>query len=153
VAQFSVATELDCPFEHARARFNQHLFEQLIKGFPPVFLKRFDGVHVGAHTELRLGLPLGPRWVSIITNLSDKPDSFSFTDQGTVLPPGLRSWTHVHTLEATTDRSCRLTDSITLGSYGSVTEALMVRIFEANMRARQPVYRSYFGLPSKPSEA
>jgi ligand-binding SRPBCC domain-containing protein len=144
MTSFKVTTDLNCPFETARQHFDRRLFETLIKGFPHVLLERFDGIYVGAHTVLRLFFSGGPIWDSVITDLEDGASKFEFTDEGVILPFGMKKWVHKHSLIATSPKGCSIEDHISLECTSSLHERLLAMAFQHNMQGRQKVYQRYF---------
>lgn len=131
------------PFEKVVSGFDESLFRFLTRGFPPVHVERFEGIHPDALVELRIGGSWGTRWVSKITNVQMSEDTFEFTDTGVVLPPGLREWNHVHRCRRLDATCTEIADLITF-SANPLLEPLFKMGFRHEIGSRKKKYLCYF---------
>lgn len=143
MASLSFFTNVKQPFEKVVAGFDESLFRFLTRGFPPVHVERFEGVHQDALVELRIGGRWGSRWVSKITAVHSGEDAFEFTDCGVVLPPGLREWNHVHRCRKIDATSTEIADLITF-SANPILEPLFTMGFRHEIGSREKKYIRYF---------
>jgi ligand-binding SRPBCC domain-containing protein len=143
MASLSFFVTVNHPFETVVAGFDESLFRYLTNQFPPVHVERFDGVYLDAMVHLRIGGRWGPRWVSKITATHLDADTYSFTDVGITLPPGLREWNHVHRCRKLKNGTTEIADLVTFTAH-----PLLEPLFEAGFRreigSRGKKYRQYF---------
>ncbi len=135
--------KVERPFEEVVKKFDRDLFASLTQGFPPVHIERFDGVHTGAETHLKLGGKRGVPWVSVIVSCENDEDRFEFVDEGRVVPFGITHWKHIHTVKRSEDGGSIIIDDVSFSARKGLENALWFG-FNRDMAARRGKYKRYF---------
>ena len=123
--------------------FNEDLFRALK---PPVMnlqVERFDGckTHDQVHLKMDVFGLLNQKWISIITDHGESFEECFFVDEGTLLPPPLKSWRHRHRLLRINDHSSYVVDDITYSTGNKALDYMIYPVLYAMFSFRVPVYK------------
>lgn len=124
--------------------FNEDLFRYLK---PPRFLaeiNRYDGTYEGAIVEVQFRFPFQALMQVRISDFNE--ELTRFTDQGVILPFGLRSWTHHHQVldDVSSPHHAIIRDEIHYRSINPLTDILFYPLLFMQFYLRKPAYRTYF---------
>lgn len=124
--------------------FNEDLFRYLR---PPRFLaeiKRYDGTYAGALVEVQFHFPVKSLMQVRIAEFDEVKTRF--TDQGTILPFGLKTWTHHHQVlpDQTSDTHSLIRDEIFYRSGNTFSDLLFYPVLYLQFFLRKPTYKRYF---------
>jgi len=138
--------EVNSSLIDVKSQFNQDLFLKLKPPFLKLELERFDGCEKGNEVHLKMGVPgLLQTWVSTITDAFQSETVWQFVDEGTVLPPPLSYWRHVHRVETLSQNRCKISDAIEYRCRSAFLEPLMYGPLWLSFSIRPRVYRRFFG--------
>ncbi|WP_149867244.1 SRPBCC family protein [Solirubrum puertoriconensis] len=134
------------------AGFTCQLFLDLAPPLPQLRLLRFDGCQRGDLVEIEMHL--GPlrlaRWTSLITEHGELPSGGRyFVDLGQQLPAPLRYWQHRHLMEAAPNGGTVIVEDLEYRTASLVLDALLYPLVWAQFAWRRPIYRRYFGRPTR----
>lgn len=137
-------TEVDAPFDMVRKNFNRHLLEQLNPPGTALTIHRFDGIFAGASMHFTVtAMGISSPWEGIITQVHEGNSCWAFIDQGKLLPPGLRSWQHLHVLLRQND-STIVYDRVEFSGKNRFFTAVWRLGVWMMLRIRKPRYKQYF---------
>lgn len=124
--------------------FNEDLFRFLR---PPRFLaeiRRYDGTFAGALVEVMFLFPAKSLMQVRISEFNE--EKTRFTDEGLILPFGLKSWKHQHIVEADplSDNHSYVVDEIDFRSGNLLTDFLFYPVLFLQFFLRKPAYQRYF---------
>jgi ligand-binding SRPBCC domain-containing protein len=127
------------------AGFDATLFERLAPPFPPVKLLRFDGSKTGDIVSLELNFGFfKQRWTSHISDHQEGVTQFFFIDEGVELPFFLKSWKHLHRIEALPGGGSEISDDIHYEAPNVVLSYLLWPMLYLQFWYRKPIYRRIF---------
>lgn len=131
---------LNCIKKH----WNDELLSAVSPPFPLLKVMRFDGNTRGSKIAVELNfLAFKARIVNEIVEYHENDQIFTFTDVGAELPPFLKSWKHVHTIEQKGE-NCLITDDVDYETGVSALDLLLYPSFQGMFLYRQPKYKAYF---------
>lgn len=139
-------TKVNGFYKDVFARFDVELFKALKPPGVNLEVVRFDGSQTGNEVHLRIGqLGLSTNWISLITeDKSDERECY-FIDEGSKLPPPLKTWRHKHIVRKIDENSCLIIDDISYTCHGGIiSENIMWPVLWTQFSMRAPVYRRYF---------
>jgi len=132
-------------FAHVVEGFDSDLFKALKPPLMHLTLKQFDGCKTGDVVHLQMGLgPIKQEWISLITYDHLTETQFKFVDEGTQLPPPLKTWTHQHIVNALNDGGCEIIDHIDFSTGMKWLDMVIYPAMYFLFWLRKPVYRKYF---------
>lgn len=138
-----IRTEVNGNYKQVMERFDHDLFIALAPKFPKVELIQYDGSTTGDKVHIQFLFPKMD-WISIITHDEINDKRAMFTDEGTTLPIGLKTWKHDHIVEKLDDNHSIIIDRINFSSYNTLFTFFMYPILYFSFIQRKPIYKSYF---------
>jgi ligand-binding SRPBCC domain-containing protein len=136
-------TALKYPMDKVFSHFDEDLFKALTPSDKQLKLLRFDGSKKGDEIHLEFQFPLKRSWISVITEEKQGPDSCYFIDEGTVLPFGLKTWTHKHVVKKMKD-GCEIIDDIEYKATSKLLTILMYIPLYLAFYPRKKAYKKHF---------
>ena len=88
-------------------------------------------------------------WISKIVEEKTDDKVAMFVDQGVKLPFFLSKWTHRHIVENVENDHSRIIDDIEFEWNNVVFTAALYPALYAQFAYRRPIYRDFFGKPSR----
>jgi len=123
-------------------KFDQNLFEKLSPPLMTVKVERFDGCLKDHEVHLLIqSLIVRNKWISKITTSELNEKVFYFIDEGIEIPPPLKSWKHIHRVEAIDENSCYVIDDINFTSGSKALDVLLYPFLFGMFKFRQPIYK------------
>ncbi len=139
--KLTIRTPIPLPVERIKAGFNRELFLALLPASAE--LLRFDGCERGGEVHLKLS-PLGPLWVSVITEEGTTPRGWSFVDEGRKLPFPLHRWHHHHRVDRVDESHSTIVDDISFDCDPKFLTSAVKPLLWASFRGRPGVYKKFF---------
>lgn len=144
MAQFRIQTPIAASMEHVWAQFDKSLLLKISPPFPKVNIRRFDGCLKGDEVELEINLfGLQILWTSHITESAETPEKIYFIDEGRIVPFGIHTWKHVHSIIATGKDTCLVEDFVTYQTKFTILDYLLFPMLWGMMVYRKPFYQKY----------
>jgi ligand-binding SRPBCC domain-containing protein len=138
-----IKTRIDKNYQIIFSKFNLQLFKALKPPLVNLSVERFDGCKKGDEIHLKMdffGL-LNQKWISSITADFRSDYEIHFIDEGTLLPPPLKKWKHIHRIEKINELSSFVVDDI---EYSCGNKAIDLAIYPAlylMFLYRVPIYK------------
>lgn len=127
---------------HVFKKFNKSLFEKLAPPLVQLNVLRFDGCEKGDQVHLEIGLgPLKQKWVSLITEDQQTEEECFFIDEGSILPPPLKSWKHRHRIIKIDENTCEIHDDIDFSTGNQILDLAIYPILYSQFYLRIPTYK------------
>ncbi|MCS6822465.1 MAG: hypothetical protein NZ551_11445 [Microscillaceae bacterium] len=145
--RFVIKTRVSQPISQVFANFNEILFRKLAPPFLPIKLLRFDGCKKGDIVSLELNFILFRQiWTSYITDFQSRAEEIFFIDEGKQLPFFLKSWKHVHRIQAVAYQPMQsyIIDDITFQSPYRWLDLLLLPVLYLQFAYRKPIYKRLF---------
>jgi ligand-binding SRPBCC domain-containing protein len=138
-----IKTKIEKNYRDVFSFFNSKLFLALKPPLMNVSLDRFDGCKKGDEVHLRMDLFgfLNQKWISHITDNGENSEEIYFVDEGTLLPPPLRNWRHVHHIQKIDDQSTFIIDDIDFTTGNSLLDYAIYPALYSMFYYRKPIYR------------
>ncbi len=139
-------TTVSSPFETVKENFNEKLFTALKPPGLGFTIKRFDGIHKGNEIHLEINLPslLPTKWVSVVTHEEGSARTWSFIDEGKILPWPLTKWRHVHWVVKLNEKHSKIIDDIYFECSPSFLEGALKPVLWSAFAVRPSLYKKYF---------
>ncbi len=144
MAQFKIQTPISASMQEVWAKFDKALLLKISPPFPKVNIRRFDGCLQGDEVELEIhvfGLKI--LWTSHITESSETADKIYFIDEGRIVPFGIHTWKHVHSIISTGKDTCIVEDFVTYQTKFTILDYLLFLMLWGMMLYRKPFYQKY----------
>lgn len=140
-----IATEVEENYKTVFARFDEDLFLALKPPLIQLNLTRFDGCLTGDKVEMTLGmLGIKHAWTALIVDQKETSDEIYFVDEGQVIPPPIKTWTHRHGIQKLAESKSLIIDDIEFSTGYKLLDTLMYPIMYLQFWYRKPVYKRYF---------
>ena len=140
-------TQVAESFETVKSKFNLQLLEYLSPAFPIVKIERYDGNQVGDQIDIRLGFILFTwKWLSQITAFESTKSNWYFIDEGIILPPFLKKWSHKHEIQQFRYKAI-IIDEIYFESSKFWPGFLVKFMLWLQFTQRPALYKQYFRQP------
>lgn len=138
-----IKTRIEKNYQVIFSKFNLELFKALKPPLLNLVVERFDGCKKGDEVHLKMDLMglLNQKWVSHITANFRSDYEIYFVDEGTLLPPPIKKWKHIHRIEKINELASYVVDDI---FYTSGNRALDLAIYPAlylMFLYRKPIYK------------
>jgi ligand-binding SRPBCC domain-containing protein len=136
-------TPVQKSLETVKKHFDRELFEYLAPPLIPAKLERFDGSRAGDEVHLKMG---GfQRWVSLITEDKETPETWFFVDEGKILPWPLKYWKHIHRVDRDQDqKSCFIIDDIEFKTASPLLDKMIYPFLWKIFSLRPERYQKFF---------
>jgi ligand-binding SRPBCC domain-containing protein len=128
-------------FREVKENFNKNLFEFLLPKIPPSKILRYDGHEL--RDEIHL-IVAKQKWVSIISQVSETQDEYSFTDSGRELPFPITHWKHKHRVLRLNEKEVVIIDEIQYECKNEILTKAFYPILLAQFSLRINQYKNYF---------
>lgn len=138
-----IKTKIPKNFLDIYSKFDQKLFEALSPPLMKVLVDRFDGCNKGDEVHLSMTLfgVIGQRWISLITRQEINENEAFFIDEGSLLPPPLKSWKHIHRINKIDENSSHVIDDIEYTTGNAMLDLLIFPALYSMFYFRKPVYK------------
>jgi len=125
------------------SKFNEELFIKLAPPLMNLKVERFDGCLKGHEVHLKMDLfgLMSSRWISLITSSVFNENEFTFIDEGTIIPPPLKKWTHTHRVEKINENSCWVIDDIEYSTNNKILDNAIYPALYSMFKLRSPIYK------------
>jgi len=133
-----IKTSIPNDYKTVFSKFNLNLFVALKPPLSALKVLRFDGCKKGHEVHLMVS---GQKWVSHITSDYEDHEKIYFIDEGYIIPPPLKKWTHTHLILKTGENSCEVIDDIDYTTGLKVLDAILYPVFWGMFSLRSPVYK------------
>jgi len=144
MSQFRIQTPISASMREVWAKFDKSLLLKISPPFPKVDIRRFDGCLQGDEVELEINIfSLKILWTSHITESKETPEEIYFIDEGRIVPFGIQSWKHVHSIISTGKDSCIVEDFVTYRTKFTILDYLLFPMLWGMMLYRKPFYQKY----------
>lgn len=139
-------TKVNGNYKDVFARFDVDLLKTLKPPGVNLEVLRFDGSQKGNEVHLKIDqLGITTYWVSLITEDKVDDQECYFIDEGSKLPPPLKSWRHKHIVRKIDEVSCLIIDDITYTCHGGfIPENVMWPILWVQFSSREAGYKRFF---------
>lgn len=142
--RIKIQTEVKSNWKKVVEGFNVSLFKKLNPPFPPVRVLRFDGCRKGDNVILELNfLFFKQNWEALIIHHEQKNQGYSFVDIAEKLPFFLKSWKHIHGIDAHNSGTL-ITDDISYTTGFILSDILMYPLLLGQFLYRKPIYKRVF---------
>jgi ligand-binding SRPBCC domain-containing protein len=140
-----IQTRVEKNFQLVFNRFNLDLFKALKPPVVKLEVLRFDGCKKGDRVHLQL-TTFGKcqQWESLITSNFKGDYELNFVDEGVLIPPPLKKWTHTHRVQKINELACLIVDDIEYTSGNKFLDVLLYPSLYLMFLFRVPVYKREF---------
>ena len=107
--KITLSSTFNANFREVKENFNKNLFEYLLPKIPPMKIEKYEGNNLG--NEIHLSIAKN-KWISVISDIQDQSDEYSFTDTGKSLPYPLKQWNHKHRIVKLNENEVAIIDEI-----------------------------------------
>lgn len=137
-----ISTVVENKLSNIAEKFNKDLFQKLSPPLMELTVLRFDGCKKDdeVHLEMKLFGPIKNKWISKITANELNQEDFYFIDEGTLIPPPLKKWKHVHRVKRLNDTKCLVIDDIEYSTGNKVLDMIIYPALYAMFAYRKPIY-------------
>ena len=106
-------------------------------------VERFDGCKKGDEVHLKMSLfgILNQRWISHITKDVKSDYDIYFIDEGALIPPPLKKWTHYHRIEKISELASYVIDDIDYTTGNAVLDLILYPALYSMFYCRKPIYK------------
>lgn len=140
-----IRTRVEKNFQLVFNRFNLDLFKALKPPFVGLDVERFDGCKKGDRVHLKITTPGKiQHWESLITSNFRGDYECNFVDEGVLIPPPLKKWTHTHRVQKINELACLIVDDIEYTSGNKFIDVLIYPALYLMFLFRVPVYKREF---------
>ena len=148
--QFKIQTPVSASMRDVWAQFDKSLLLKISPPFPKVHIRRFDGCLRGDEVELEIQV-FGMKilWTSHITESKETAKKIYFIDEGRIVPFGIQSWKHVHSIISVNEKTCIVEDFVTYQTKFIILDYLLFPMLWGMMLYRKPFYKKYLNHETK----
>ncbi len=138
-----IKTRIEKNYHQIFSKFDRALFLSLAPPLMKITLERFDGCKKGDEVHIKMDLfgLLAQRWVSHITDDQKSELEIFFVDEGVILPPPLKKWTHIHRIQKIDEDSSWVIDDIDFSSGNNWLDLALYPALYAMFFYRKPIYK------------
>ncbi|MGB1207033.1 MAG: hypothetical protein ACPG5B_15410 [Chitinophagales bacterium] len=140
--KIQISTPVKKDYKNVFEHFDKKLFLALAPPLLPFRLLRFDGCEKGQ--EVHIELAAKQRWISLITEKKISEQEIYFIDEGTQLPPPLKTWQHKHRL-LNTKKGTLIVDEIQYQCAFKLLDYIVFPVFYMMFYWRKHIYQRFFG--------
>ena len=139
-----IKTLVENDYKTIESKFDKELFIKLSPPLMKLSVDRFDGCKKGDEVHLRMNLfnLLNQKWISVITASESNNNEFYFIDEGTVLPPPLKKWKHVHRVEKINETHSYVIDDIEYSTGNIILDNTIFPVLYSMFFFRKHIYQS-----------
>jgi len=140
-----INTRVEKNFQLVFNKFNLDLFKALKPPVVKLDVERFDGCKKGDRVHLKL-TTFGKvqHWESLITSDSRGDYEINFVDEGVLIPPPLKKWTHTHRVMKINETAALIVDEIEYHCANKVIDVMIYPALYSMFLFRVPVYKRVF---------
>ena len=138
-----IKTRIEKNYQIIFSNFNLALFEALKPPLMKLTVERFDGCKAGDEVHLKMSLfgVLNQRWISHITKDVKSDYDIYFVDEGVLIPPPLKKWTHYHRIEKISELASFVIDDIDYKTGYSFLDIILYPPLYLMFYYRKPIYK------------
>lgn len=138
-----IKTRIEKNYQVLFSKFNLNLFKALKPPFLNLTIERFDGCKKGDEVHLKVDLfgKFNQKWISRITADFRSEYEIYFVDEGTLLPPPLKKWKHIHRIAKINELSSYIIDDIDYTSGNIAIDLAIYPVLYSLFFYRKPIYK------------
>ena len=138
-----IKTRIEKNYQIIFSKFNIDLFKALKPPLINLEVERFDGCKSGDEVHLKMSLfgIINQRWISHITKDVKSNYDIYFIDEGALIPPPLKKWTHYHRIEKISELASFVIDDIDYTTGSSILDLILYPVFYSIFYYRKPIYK------------
>ena len=138
-----IKTRIEKNYQIIFSRFNIDLFKALKPPLMNLEVERFDGCKAGDEVHLKMSLLgiINQRWISHITKDVKSDYDIFFVDEGALIPPPLKKWTHYHRIEKISELSSFVIDDIEYSTGNFILDLILYPALYSMFYYRKPIYK------------
>jgi ligand-binding SRPBCC domain-containing protein len=141
--KIKIKTPIKGKMEDVYKRFDEKLFRFLTPSEKQMRVLHFGGSKKGDLIKLEFVWPVKGFWTCEITEVYESPMECYFTDEGALLPFGLKKWKHVHRV-VKAGENCIIVDDITFTTGNLLLDLIYYPVFFLGFYPRKILYRKFF---------